>query len=32
MRANMGPKTIVKEMSENLIVEKLKKDVKKLFS
>ncbi|CAN0529669.1 unnamed protein product, partial [Ectocarpus sp. 12 AP-2014] len=28
VRANMGPKTIVKEMSEQLILDKLKKDVK----
>ncbi|CAM9294060.1 unnamed protein product [Pylaiella littoralis] len=28
VRANMGPKTVVKEMSEQLILDRLKKDVK----
>lgn len=28
IRANMGPNTVVKEMSEGLILDKLKKDVK----
>lgn len=28
IRANMGPKTVVKEMSEQLILDRLKKDVK----
>lgn len=28
IRANMGPKTVVKEMSEKLILDRLKKDIK----